>query len=252
MTRVAPLLLGVLFAACGEENGTPEPREPDAAEAEVRTLLARIEEPEVFERIVALSRAGPLLEATAPDREQATRRLAAVALGEVGGEEAKGRLLELLEEKSDDPVRDGWIHLYAAVGLTELADPGTAIALLLQLSEINANDSLAARAGQNRTGEYFTIDAQLCEALLRLGLFAVEESLVDQLRRRDRIRVGIDANAVLRRTTGIDLPFRYNGSFRDREADAAAWEAALRETRRALQFRTLRNLFRQRRQNLLT
>jgi HEAT repeat protein len=41
----------------------------------------------------------------------------------------------------------------------------------------------------------------------------------------------IDAHAVLRRRTGLALPFRYNGSYADRDADVAAWEEALRKTR---------------------
>jgi len=123
------------------------------------------------------------------------------------------------------------MHLYAAVGLTELQDPATAVKLLLNLSTINQNDSLAARAAQEKNLEYFTIDAQICDALLGLGLYEAEESLVQQLRRKHRIRVSIDANAVLRRRIGVDLEFRYNGSYRAREEDAAAWEKRLRATR---------------------
>jgi hypothetical protein len=62
-------------------------------------------------------------------------------------------------------------------------------------------------------------------------MWGAEESLVEQMRRKHKIRVLIDAYAVLRRHTGKDFPFRYNGSSADREADADRWQAWLRETR---------------------
>ncbi len=234
--RSAALVLGLVLAACnGKEQPSPKPKPPPQAgkrDDEARSLLARIAEPDVFLRLVELGRAEPLIEATAKDRDSEVRHLAAVALGKIGGPAARDRLLELLEERNEkDQGAEGWMHLYAAVGLTELADPGTAIRLILNLSEVNPNDSIAARAHQTRSEEYFTIDAQLCEALLRMGLCELEESLVAQLRRKDRIRVGIDAHAALRRSTGLDLPFRYNGSFRTREADADGWLEELRKTR---------------------
>jgi hypothetical protein len=64
-----------------------------------------------------------------------------------------------------------------------------------------------------------------------MGLFAVEEDLVEQMERRDRIRVLIDAYAMLRRETGFDLPFHYNGSYADRIEQAEAWRTKLRATR---------------------
>jgi len=41
----------------------------------------------------------------------------------------------------------------------------------------------------------------------------------------------IDAYAALRRHSGLELPYRYNGSYADRVADADAWLAALRASR---------------------
>ncbi|MEE8104038.1 MAG: HEAT repeat domain-containing protein [Planctomycetota bacterium] len=236
------LLTGLLFA-CGDpetntNSGSSASTEPaaknDPKDDEARALLDRIEDDAVFESLVKLGRTQPLIEATATDRPPAVRRRAAVALGRVakpGDTAAAARLVELLEEQNDDPIAMGWMHLYAAVGLTGLQDPATAVRLLLNLSTINQNDSLAARAAQEKNLEYFTVDAQICDALLGMGLYEAEESLVEQLRRKHRIRVSIDANAVLRRRTGIDLNFRYNGSFRSRNKDAAAWEKRLRATR---------------------
>ncbi|MGQ0613033.1 MAG: HEAT repeat domain-containing protein [Planctomycetaceae bacterium] len=200
-------------------------------------LAARAEEPRSLEdpaefraRVTARDVAG-LLAATAPERPPGERRLAAVALGMVGGEEARDRLLQLFVESSGQADADGWIRLYAAVGLARLKDPGTAIDLILRISTVNPDDSLAVRASPERSEEYFTIDAQICDALLGMGVWSAEASLVEQLRRRHRVRVAIDAAEVLRRQTGLALPFRYNGSFDDRESDAAAWEAALRASR---------------------
>lgn len=176
-------------------------------------------------------RAAPLIEQTRPDRPALERRRAFLALGRLGGDAARRRLIELLGENTKDPVRDGATHLYAAAGLTLAKDPGAAIDLLLALSQVNPNDNIAALASEERNEEYFTVDAQICDALLSMGLVDVEEDLVEQMRRRHRIRVLIDAYAVLRRHTGHDLPFRYNGSYDDRNADADRWLEWLRKTR---------------------
>jgi hypothetical protein len=125
----------------------------------------------------------------------------------------------------------GATRLYAAAGLTLLNDPGTAVDLVLQLSTVNPNDNVAALAAEGANSEYYTVDAQICDALLGMGLWTIEDELVLQMRRRDMVRVLIDAHAVLRRRTGIDLPFRYNGGYADRDADADAWAKRLRETR---------------------
>jgi hypothetical protein len=112
-----------------------------------------------------------------------------------------------------------------------LKDPGTAVDLVNQLSTVNLNDNVMALAGESVEADYYTVDAQICEALLSMGLWSAEDELVAQLRRRDKVRVLIDAHAILRRHTGIDLPYRYNGGLPDREADAAAWSKRLKETR---------------------
>ena len=177
------------------------------------------------------AQAAPVVERTMPDRPAEERHLACVQLGRIGGNAARDRLLELLAENTRDPARDGRTHLYAAVGLTLLADPGTAIDMLNALSRINPNDNVAALASEERSEEYVTIDAQLCDALLSLGLLDVEDELIEQLRRRHRIRVLIDAYAVLRRQTGLDLPYRYNGSYEDKLSQANGWQETLRSTR---------------------
>jgi HEAT repeat protein len=190
-----------------------------------------LQDPAHFERLVREGDVEALLRATDRSSPPAERRLACLGLGRVGGDRARDRLLELLGERTGDATADGWIRLYAAHGLARLGDPGTAMDLVLAISTANPDDFLAARAAMDRDDEYFTIDAQLCDALLGMGVWNAEESLVEQLRRRHRVRVAIDALEVLRRRTGLALPFRYNGSFAAREADAAAWEKALRETR---------------------
>ena len=204
-----------------------EQRREEAAGPQVEKLA----ESGVLARVVRLGAVGPLLLATGADRPERTRRLACFALGRIGGDEARDRLLELLEDRTGEPEQYGPVRLYAAVGLTELNDPGTAIDLLLALSRINPDDNLAARAAEGQTGSYWTIDAQLCDALLGMGFWTAEEELLEQLRRRHYVRVLIDAHAVLRRRTGLALPFRYNGSYADRESDALAWQKELRETR---------------------
>ncbi|MHC4819038.1 MAG: HEAT repeat domain-containing protein, partial [Planctomycetota bacterium] len=204
-----------------------EQRREEAAGPQVEELA----ESGVLARVVELRAVGPLLAATEADRPERTRRLACFALGRIGGDEARDRLLELLQDRTGDPEQYGPVRLYAAVGLTELNDPGTAIDLLLALSRINPDDNLAARAAEGQTGSYWTIDAQLCDALLGMGFWTAEEELLEQLRRRHYVRVLIDAHAVLRRRTGLALPFRYNGSYADREDDALAWQSKLRETR---------------------
>ncbi|MHC4973395.1 MAG: HEAT repeat domain-containing protein [Planctomycetota bacterium] len=200
-------------------------------EQEARPLIATLAEQRVLAQVVALRAVGPLLAATRPGGPQRVRRLACVALGRIGGDEARDRLLELLSDSAGEPEQYGPMRLYAAVGLTELNDPGTAIDLLLALSRINPDDNLAARAAEGQSGSYWTIDAQLCDALLGLGLWTAEEELIEQMGRRHYVRVLIDAHAVLRRRTGLELPFRYNGSYEDRRSDREAWRQKLSQTR---------------------
>jgi HEAT repeat protein len=202
-----------------------------AVEREGMEYAAILANPDAVDQVVELGAVWVLLDATAPDKPQRMRHQAAVGLGRVGGPEARDRLIELLQSHEGDVDVDGPMRLYAAVGLTLLQDPGTAIDLLLMLSRINPNDNIAVRAEEGQSGAYYTIDAQICDALLGLGLWDAEEELIEQMRRRHYIRVLIDAHAVLRRRTGLALPFRYNGSYADRDADVAAWEKALRETR---------------------
>ena len=207
-------------------------RDEQRREEAAGLLVEKLGEDGALARVVQLRAVGPLLAATRAGRPERTRRLACTALGRIGGDEARDRLLELLKDSTGgDAEQYGPMRLYAAVGLTELEDHGTAIDLLLALSRINPDDNLAARAAEGQTGSYWTIDAQLCDALLGLGFWTAEEELIEQMTRRHRIRVLIDAHAVLRRRTGLALPFRYNGSYADRESDAAAWRKRLRETR---------------------
>lgn len=201
--------------------------------ARAAELVARVRTREDLEPLVALGEVGPVLAFSKAQPPGRKRNLASVALGAVGGPGARDRLLELLAEDTGDKAKDGPTHLYAAAGLTLLRDPGTAIDLLLNLSRINPDDHLAARAAEGATGAYWTIDAQICDALLAMGLWEAEEELVEQMRRRAYVRVLIDAHACLRRHTGLDLPFRYNGSYADRNADADAWIDKLRATREA-------------------
>ena len=205
-------ILILLLAACGDKP--PEKKPP--------TIVGTPDQDK---------RARPLIEQTWPDRPLHERQQACIALGSLGGNAARQRLVELLTKFTQKPEVDGPVHLYAAAGLTRLNDPGTAVDLLLSLSTMNPNDNIAALASEERSEEYYTIDAQICSALLGMGLLRVEDDLVLQLRRRDRIRVLIDAYAVLRRRTGKDLPFRYNGSYEARNADADRWHAWLTKTR---------------------
>lgn len=227
------VLFLALVGACGEKlerNKKPE----------VSTLVDTAEQD---------TQAAPLIEQTRAKTERALaeRQEACVALGRIGGNAARGRLVEVLTHFSQDPKVDGPMHLYAAAGLTVLNDAGTAVDLVLSLSTINPNDNIAALASEERSEEYYPIDAQICDALLGMGLLQVEDDLVLQLRRRDRIRVLIDAHAVLRRRTGKDLPYRYNGSYAARIEDADAWQEWLTRTRaersRQLRFDTTDALF---------
>jgi len=219
-------------AYAGLDGLTPEGlRTRDAREEEARPLLERLGESDVFARVVDLKAVGPLLDATEPGKPERIRRLACLALGRIGGAEARDRLLALLALPTPDPRAQGALRLYAAAGLTLLNDPGTAVDLVNQLSTVNPNDNVAALAAEGVGAEYFTVDAQICDALLGMGLWTAEDELVSDLRRHDMVRVLIDAYAALRRHTGIDLPFRYNGSYADREADADAWAKRLKETR---------------------
>jgi len=219
------------YALADPEGAQGRWRDEQRREEAAGPLVEKLEEDAVLARVVELRAVGPLLAATRADRPERTRRRACFGLGRIGGGEARDRLLELLEDRTGDPEQYGPVRLYAAVGLTDLKDPGTAIDLLLALSRINPDDNLAARAAEGQTGSYWTIDAQLCDALLGMGFWTAEEELIEQLRRRHYVRVLIDAHAVLRRRTGLFLPFRYNGSYADREEDAEAWQAKLRETR---------------------
>jgi HEAT repeat protein len=219
------------FALADPEGAEALWQDEQRREQEADPLIETLAEEGILARVVELKAVGPLLAATAAGRPERTRRLACVGLGRIGGDEARDRLLALLQEATGEPEQYGPMRLYAAVGLTELKDPGTAIDLLLALSRINPDDNLAARAAEGQTGSYWTIDAQLCDALLGLGLWTAEEELIEQMTRRHYVRVLIDAHAVLRRRTGLELPFRYNGSYEDRKRDAEAWRQKLSETR---------------------
>ncbi|MHC4339487.1 MAG: HEAT repeat domain-containing protein [Planctomycetota bacterium] len=230
MRAVVALLLGLICACGADREESPEQRQARIEES--RELVARITEGDaVLDRIVELGELDALLEAVAPASPPRARHLACLALGRIGGKRARDRLVEALAEYTRDPQQDGPMHLYAAAGLTLLHDPGTAVDLVLNLSAVNPNDNIAVLASEERTEEYFPVDAQICDALLTMGMWEAEEELVAQLRRRDRIRVLIDAYAVLRRHTGLELPFRYNGSYRDRNLDADGWLKQLRQTR---------------------
>lgn len=228
---VVTLALGVGVVALVFNDSAFERRAQEAAAhrraQEAAELIPRIVEPGVFERIVALNEIEPVLDAAQAGQPSGVRRMACIALGRIGGKQARDRLLAMLQESTGKPENDGWTRLYAAAGLTELADPATAIDLILQLSTINPDDALAARADRMQSGPYFTIDAQLCDALLTMGLHGAAASLIEQLERIHRIRISIDAYAVLRRHTGLDLPFRYNGSDAARLEDAQRWRAAV-------------------------
>ncbi|MHC4164801.1 MAG: HEAT repeat domain-containing protein [Planctomycetota bacterium] len=225
-----PVRRCAFHALADPEGAEARWRDEQRREQEAGPLIERLAEDGVLARAVELRAVGPLLAATRAGRPERIRRLACVGLGRIGGDEARDRLLELSKDSTGEQEQYGPMRLYAAVGLTELGDPGTAIDLLLALSRINPDDNLAARAAEGQTGSYWTIDAQLCDALLGLGLWTAEEELLEQMTRRNKVRVLIDAHAVLRRRTGLKLPFRYNGSYRDREKDVEAWRSKLRET----------------------
>jgi len=229
MKVVAYLVPVILVCACGSHERVDQARRRRIEKG--RRLIATLDRPGELDRVVALGAAEPLIEATQKGRPERVRRLACLGLGEVGGARAAARLVELLGAVTRKPEIDGPIHLYAAAGLNRLLDPGTAVDLILQLSRVNPNDSLAARAAEGQTGPYYTIDATICDALLGLGLWDVEEDLVEQLERHDYVRTLIDAAAVLRRRTGLRLPFHYNASYADRAKEAEAWRRALRATR---------------------
>lgn len=220
------------YAYAGLEGLTPEGLiDLDARAAATRELLPRLEEEGAFARVVELRAAGAVAEATTDRQPERIRRLACLVLGRIGGAEARDRLLAILAAPTPEPSVQGGMRLYAAAGLTLLNDPGTAVDLVLQLSSVNPNDNVAALAAEGAGKEYYTVDAQISDALLGMGLWVIEDELVAQLRRHDMVRVLIDAYAVLRRRTGLDLPFRYNAGYADREADADAWAKRLRETR---------------------
>ncbi len=229
MNRPAAAMLPLLLAACGGGEGDLLARAERLHRASL--LVARIEEPGMLDRIIAADVREPVFDALLPSRPERVRHLAAIAAGRMGGPGAGEALLALFDERSGDFGKDGARMLYAAVGFTLLDDPAFAVDLVERLATVDPNNAVAALGAEERTEEYFTVDAQLCDALLGLGLWNAEEELVKQLRRRDRIRVLIDAYAVLRRRTGLDLPFRYNGSYADRAADADRWAEALRATR---------------------
>jgi len=199
-----PILL-VLMGSCGQGDPAPTKEAPPLPE-----------DPRLAEAFVTLHSGDPS---------------ACVELGELGGAGARDALLGILNAPSPEPARDGPMRLYAAVGLTRLADPATAIVLIEALSKVNPNDNIASLASEERNQEYYTVDAQIADALLTLGLWTAEEDLVEQMQRRHRIRVLIDAYAVLRRQTGLDLPYHYNGSYEDRIRQSEAWRSKLRETR---------------------
>jgi len=229
MNRLAAALLPLLLAACGGGEGELLARARTLHRASL--LVARIEEPGMIDRIIAADVREPVLDALLPSMPPRVRHLAAIATGRMGGPGAGEALLALFDERSGDFGRDGARMLYAAVGFTLLGDPAFAVDLVERLSTVDPNNAVAALGAEERTEEYFTVDAQLCDALLSIGVWNAEEELLKQLRRRDRIRVLIDAHAVLRRHTGLNLPFRYNGSYADRAADADRWAALLRATR---------------------
>jgi len=200
-------LVALFLAACGED-GPPAPPPSGTPDPRVEELALQL-----------------------ADEDGQVRHRACLELGEIGTGAAREALLGVLKAPSPDVHRDGPLRLYAAAGLTRCAHPSTAIALIESLSRVNPNDNIAALASEIVESEYYTVDAQICEALLAMGLWTAEEELCNRMRRKDKVRVLIDAHAILRRHTGLALPYRYNGSYEDRLAQAEAWRAALRKTR---------------------
>jgi HEAT repeat protein len=201
------LVVLALNIACGEK-GEPTRIDKRVADPRVAALVAHL-----------------------ADEDEQTRQRACLELGALGGAAARQALVGILQAPSPDPQRDGPMRLYAAAGLARMKDPASAIALIESLSRVNPNDNIAALAAEVRNEEYYTVDTQICEALLGMGLCSAEEELVNRMERKDRVRVLIDAHALLRRTTGFALPYHYNGSYQDRLDQAAAWRRKLRETR---------------------
>lgn len=85
--RAAVLAAALLAAACADEEASRQ--------AEARALVARLSEPQAFARAVGLREVKPLVEATAEANPEETRCLACLALGRIGGAEARARLEEL-------------------------------------------------------------------------------------------------------------------------------------------------------------
>ena len=219
--------------------GTPRAKaqaEIDAhakAEQSARDYLPMLANPAVRDTLVERGAVWTLVEATKKDHALPVRRQAVLGLGRVKDRDdvARDRLIHLVQAQTPDPATSGQMKLYAAVGLTMRADPGTAVDLLLALSSVDPNDNVKALADEGVQGPYYTVDAQICDALLRLGVWYAEEDLIDQMKRRAWVRVLIDAHAVLRRETGLTLPFDYNGSYERRDRQAEAWRKELRKTR---------------------
>ncbi len=206
-----------------------------AREKKAAEYLPLLANPAVRELLVEQGAVWTLIAGTEDGRPLTARRQACLGLGAVVDRDdaARDRLLELLHAETPDAAKLGVLKLYAAVGLTMRNDPGCAIDLLLALSTVDPNDNVAALANEGTSLPYYTVDAQLCDALLQLGLFRLEDELVDQLKRRSYVRVLIDAHAVLRRETGLTLPYHYNGSYAVRDGQAEAWRKALRSSRAA-------------------
>ena len=120
---VVTLVLGVgvvalVFNDSAFERCTQEAAAERRAQ-EATALMPRIVEPEVFERIVALNEIGPVLDATQAAKPSGVRRMACIALGRIGGKQARERLVAMLQESTGKPENDGWTRLYAAAGLPE-------------------------------------------------------------------------------------------------------------------------------------
>jgi HEAT repeat protein len=150
---------------------------------------------------------------------------AVLVLGLVKERRALELLLEMLNGDEDGLVRE---YAAEAVGRMEVAETAVDLCTYLIFDE---EPFRKWSAKDSPEPQYYTIDSEVCKALLRLGVTGGLDYMIRQLQQEHRVRVYHEAVRVLRKVTGRSLGFLPDGAKADRRSAARRWREWFDENR---------------------
>lgn len=183
---------------------------------------------ETLEGGVAAERLDDLLAlAQNPERPRRVRTKAILCLGLGGGSKLEKALLEIL--KTDE---DGMVRVYAAEALGRVGSAHLAVDLCYYL--IFDEEPFRKRSAKGLTEPYYTVDSEVCKALIALGVAGGVDFMIRQLSGNHRVRVLHQAVSTLRRTAGENFEYRPDSRAGDRRSAARRWRVWFDENRGGL------------------